>query len=121
MAQRKGFMMYFEMASTLAKLSGAQVKRLVMDMYAYAEAGRAPKYDDDFALHVLWDMCKARLDADGERYDQMVLRRREAANKRWEQTRAEKESSEPQPYRSKYRTKTSAEEIKDKVNKYLDI
>ena len=121
MAKRKGFMMYFELATTIAKLSGEQVKRLLLDMYTYAEAGRVPDYSDDLPQDMIWGLCKARLDADAERYDQTVQRRREAVNKRWEQVQTEKKAEEPQPYRSKYRSAPPRGSIEEKMNKYLDF
>ena len=119
MAKRKGFMIYFEMRSIIAKLSGEQVKRLLMEMFAYAEAGRIPDHRDDPSLDLIWDLCQARLDADAERYDQTVQRRKEAANKRWELHQTERKSPEPPAYRSTIRPALSAEEQAARINKYL--
>lgn len=128
MATRKGFMMYFEVAQVLNKLSPEQVKRLVLDMCAYAEKGRGPDYSDEPILEVLWVMCRARLDADAERYAQTVHKRREAANKRWDQARAQeaaaegpKEQRDPPVYRSKYRPAPAAVSTAEEMNKYLNF
>ena len=93
MAKRKGFMMYFEMAEAISKMPAEDVKRLLLDMYAYAEAGRVPDYSDDYALDMIWCLCRARLDDDAERYAQTVQKRKEAINKRWDQERSERGGS----------------------------
>lgn len=121
MARRKGFMMYFELRGIIAKLSGEQVKRLLLEMFAYAEAGQAPDHRDDPSLDLIWDLCQARLDADAERYDQTVQRRKEAVNKRWDQVQAEKKGDDTQPCRSKYRTGQPTAPAPDKMDKYLDF
>ena len=113
--------MYFELASTIAKLSGEQIKRLLLDMCAYAETGRTPDYSDDLPLDLIWGLCKARLDADAERYDLTVQRRKEAVNKRWEQAQTEKKSDVLPPYRSKYAQKQTVPPDVEATNKYLNF
>lgn len=119
MARRNGFMMYFEFSSIIAKLSGEQVKRLLMEMFAYAQAGRIPDHRDDPSLDLIWDLCQARLDADAERYDQTVQRRKEAANKRWEQHQTEKKSPDSPAYRSTSHLTPPPDDLMDKYAKYI--
>ncbi len=119
MAKRKGFMMYTELAEAIIKMPAEQVKQLLLDMWTYAETGRAPDYSADYPLDMIWGLCRARLDADAERYDQMVQRRKEAAGKRWEQ--AEKKSEELPVYHSKYRPQPIAAPTVDKMDKYINF
>ena len=130
MANRKGFMMYFEMAEAISKMPAEDVKRLLLDMWGYAEAGRVPDYSGNYALDMIWCLCRARLDDDAERYAQTVQKRREAINKRWDQVRSEQgESSRPrseksgdsQPRRGPEWMKTTSEGYETKMNKYLDF
>ena len=122
MAKRKGFMMYNELAEAIVKMPAEQVKQLLLDMWSYAETGRAPDYSADYALDMIWGLCRARLDADAERYDQIVQRRKEAAGKRWEQSaQAEKKSVEPPVHRSKYRPGPIGVSTAEMMDKYINF
>lgn len=122
MAKRKGFMMYSELAEAIVKMPAEQVKQLLLDMWSYAETGRTPDYSADYALDMIWGLCRARLDADAERYDQIVQRRKAAAGKRWEQpAQAEKKSEEPPVHRSKYRPGPIGAPTADTMEKYINF
>ncbi|MBQ4582777.1 MAG: hypothetical protein IJB04_06020 [Oscillospiraceae bacterium] len=92
MAKRKGFMMYFEWVDMMRELDGETFKRLILDMRVYADTGRAPEYlkEEEKLLRMAWALLQNRMDGDAERYADIVQKRKEAAEKRWEQERQEK-------------------------------
>ena len=120
MAKRKGYMMYFEMTEAISKMPAEDVKRLLLDMWGYAEAGRVPDYSDNYALDMIWCLCRARLDDDAERYAQTVQKRKEAINKRWDQVRSESGGT-TQPRHDPERMKTNTGRYDAKTDKYLDF
>lgn len=90
MAKRKGFMMYFEWVDMLRELDAESFKHLVVDMRIYADTGRGPEYakEEEKLLRMAWALLQNRMDADADRYADIVQKRKEAADKRWEQERA---------------------------------
>lgn len=65
--QRPGVMIYFEIVPVLSEMTDQQVGQFFRAALLYARDGIKPEFADA-ALHMVWPMVQARLDADGERY-----------------------------------------------------
>ena len=81
MAKRKGFVVYFEWVDMMRELDGETFKRLILDMRSYADTGRAPEYlkEEEKLLRMAWALLQNRMDADADRYADIVQKRKEAA------------------------------------------
>ena len=110
MAKRKGFVVYFEWVDMMRELDGETFKRLILDMRSYADTGRAPEYlkEEEKLLRMAWALLQNRMDADADRYADIVQKRKEAADKRWEQVRQEKAARNREELLGSARTSRSA-------------
>ncbi len=79
---RPGVVVYFELRPALHRLTREQQGSLFCAILDYGDEGLVPQFDD-MTLQVLWEVIQPRLDADNERYMNVVEARREAANRRW--------------------------------------
>ena len=82
--KRPGMILYFELRSVFAHLSGENCRTLLA-MMDYADNGLAPQGLDP-SLICVWELIRARLDADDQRYQSRVRAARRAALIRWQGT-----------------------------------
>lgn len=85
--KRPGVMLYFRWRSALRLLTTEQLGVLFLAILDYGDTGEEPQFDDKF-LAFAWSTIRLHIDDDEERYEQVVQKRREAANKRWSDTPA---------------------------------
>ena len=83
--KRPGMILYFELRSVFAHLSGENCRALLLAMMDYADNGLLPERLDP-SLICVWDLIRARLDADDQRYQSRVQAARRAALIRWQGT-----------------------------------
>ena len=86
-ANPPGVMIYFRWNDSLRLLSDAQRGRILSAILTYGSTGALPEFDDPF-VDFAWQTIRPQVDDDRERYARVVEKRREAANRRWEQERA---------------------------------
>ncbi len=93
-----GVMLYFRWNDSLRLLSDAQRGRILSAILAYGSTGEVPEFDDPF-VDFAWQTIRPQVDDDRARYARVVEKRREAANRRWEQERtsAAPRRTEPSP------------------------
>ena len=80
--KRPGVMFYFDLRPARKRLSIEDKGRLFESILDYAEIGLVP--DLDGLVAVAWDFIQPRIDKDGERYDEISRKRKEAVSVRWE-------------------------------------
>lgn len=82
MADRPGFMVYFDFAPALGKLSDEEAGALFKAIMEYASTGQIPTLNGicEFAFEVI----RPTIDRDSDRYNKIVEKRRKAAEKKWE-------------------------------------
>lgn len=86
--KKRGFVVYFDLADSLAAFSDAEVGRIFRAMLAYAETGEELPLPERESI--AFGFIKAQIDRDGERYDDTCAKRKAAAEARWK-TDAEKQ------------------------------
>ena len=82
MKQQPGIMLYFDIRPCLARLTMDQQGQLFNAILNYGELGIEP--DFDYMLGIAWDFIKPRLERDKERYEEIILKRSQAAHARWD-------------------------------------
>ena len=97
--KRPGVMLYFDWIPALERLSPAERGELLMAVLTYAQNGKEPVFNDRLMLYA-WACIRPHIDADEERYNQLVQQRRDAVNKRWEGTREPRQSTADTPRQS---------------------
>lgn len=86
MAKKKpGVMLYFRWRNSLRLLNHQQLGQLFAAILDYGETGQQLQSDDPFLLFA-WNAILPDMDNDTRRYEEVVEKRRQAANRRWEQT-----------------------------------
>ncbi len=85
---RPGVMLYFDMIEPLRKHGNEMTGELIWAMIDYARYGVVPDFDG--ALLMAWEFIKPKVDVDGERYNDTVLKNKYAVY-----CRIRKESGEP--------------------------
>ena len=81
--KKPGFLMMHSMFHALDKLPDAELFRDMMRaVCAYSETGDEPDFENPM-MQVIFLQIKDSLDMDSERYDEVVEKRRKAAEKRW--------------------------------------
>ena len=95
-----GVMFYFRWLNALRLLSDAQRGRIFSAILVYGSTGELPQFQDPFE-EFAWETIRISLDDDRARYARVVEKRREAANRRWEQTRTAAEPVEHTPSRQR--------------------
>ena len=83
--KRPGMILYFELRSVFAQLSGENCRALLLAMMDYADSGLVPEQLDPSLVYV-WALIRSRLDADDQRYQSRVQAARRAAMIRWQGT-----------------------------------
>jgi len=83
MAERKGFLVYADLADTLEELSDEEAGVLFKAMMTYFVDGSEPKLPR--ALRFAFLPVRHQMDRDREKYDRRCERNRENVRKRWEQ------------------------------------
>lgn len=78
---KPGVMIYADLRYTITKLTDAQAGQLFRAILEYGLDGKKPQLDSD--LDILWSIVQARLDADDDRYYDVVNKRSYAAYVRW--------------------------------------
>ena len=97
MMSRPGFLFYFNWQYIFQALNDAQCGALLMAMLHYAQTGEPPQLTDP-ALTIAWQALWPQLDADSSRYESVVEKRREAANKRWGKERSKNDPDGMEKY-----------------------
>lgn len=86
-ANKPGVMLYFSLRPFFAYLPNDLVGTLVCAVMDYAKDGTEPEFTDPHLMSA-WFFMKEQVDVDDARYTGISEKRRTAANKRWEQERA---------------------------------
>ena len=79
---KPGFLFYFDWKHIFSALSPAEQGALVMALLTYAETQQQPHFTDR-TMVMAWNALWPRLDEDARRYEAVVQKKRDAANKRW--------------------------------------
>ena len=93
-AQRPGVMLYFDLWPSLKRLDLEEKGRLLEAVLEYAQWSVQPDFGEDLLLALVWDFVRPRIDRDGERYEDIVQKRRHAVYIREEK----KKGREPLDY-----------------------
>lgn len=72
MAERPGFMLYFDMAEPLMVLKDEEKGRLLDAMFNYGQFGVIPEFDG--YLKVAWGFIRPKLDTDARNYRKRVVK-----------------------------------------------
>ena len=99
--KRPGVMLYFDWLPSLQKLSLEEQGQLLMAVLTYAQTGKAPEFGDRL-MDYAWAAIQPHIDADEQRYESVVQKRREAVSRRWEKespsgTPSQRQESRPSP------------------------
>lgn len=86
-----GVMLYYRWNQALQLLTDAQRGQILSAILTYGTTGTVPDFDEPITAFA-WQVIQPQMDADRERYAQIVEKRREAANRRWN---PEKPSASP--------------------------
>lgn len=89
--KKRGFVVYFDLADSLAAFSDAEVGRIFRAMLAYAENGEELPLPEREAI--AFGFIKAQIERDGERYADTCAKRKAAIEARWERERGENTKS----------------------------
>ena len=81
--KQPGVLLYFELRSSLKRLTLEQKGLLFEAIMDYAEFGVFPEFDDNIELAITWDFIQPKIDADRERYEKRCDQAREAIESRW--------------------------------------
>ena len=81
MKKPKGFFTYFHHSSVVEKLSDEQAGRLYKSLLKYGDTGELSDFADDQTLDIVYDVLKAEIDVNFERYNEISRKRSEAAQK----------------------------------------
>lgn len=92
MKKPKFIQLYLDYFDHLRLLSEAQVGRLMMALFAYAQEEREPDFSDDQALQITFSFLRREVDKEFEAYRKMCVRNRENITKRYESKQNEKEN-----------------------------
>lgn len=92
--EKPGVMIYGDLHSTIAKLDYAQAGQLFCAIMDYGLEGKMPQLPSP--LDLLWPMIQLRLDADDDRYYDVINKRSYAAYVRW----AKEKNQTPLSYES---------------------
>jgi hypothetical protein len=92
--EKPGVMIYADLRSTIAKLDDAQAGQLFRAILEYGMDGETPQLPSP--LDLLWPMIQMRVDADDDRYYDVVNKRSYAAYVRW----AKEKNQTPLSYES---------------------
>lgn len=76
-----GIMFYFEKGHALLKMSDAQLGAFFRAALLYGENGTEPSFSG--AESIIWELIRADLDRDADRYRSVSEKRRQAARSRW--------------------------------------
>lgn len=82
MANRPGVMIYFDMLPALKRLTKVQKADLFEALLEYAQYGVLPEFDD-IGVSIAWDFIQPKIDRDGCRYKEKVLKNKYAVYCRW--------------------------------------
>lgn len=80
--EKPGVMLYWETLDVLENLPDGQAKIMLHAIRHYSQFGEAPDFGKDTVLSTLWILIRPKIDADTERYENMVLQRKYASFKR---------------------------------------
>lgn len=72
--ERPGIMIYFDMAEPLKRLDHTGKGKLLEAMLNYGQYGEVPDFDGDVVLLMAWEFICPKLNADGRRYREKVIR-----------------------------------------------
>ena len=92
--EKPGVMIYGDLHSTIARLDDAQAGQLFRAIMDYGLEGTMPQLPSP--LDLLWPMIQLRLDADDDRYYDVINKRSYAAYVRW----AKEKNQTPLSYES---------------------
>ena len=77
MGSKKGMILYYDMRRVFQSLDGETTKKLLLAMLAYSETGESP--DDDLGNgSAVFELIRAQIDRDNEKYSRMVEKRSKA-------------------------------------------
>ena len=91
--ERPGVMLYFTAVDLLRQMPMEDAYTMFMAIFAYAQHGEMPSFANP-ALTYVWEYVRNDIDRDNQRYQQVVERRRKAAEKRWEKRTVKEPSAE---------------------------
>ena len=92
MSEKPGVMMYWETFDVLDVLLDGQAKTMLRAVRQYAQNGISPNFKDDTVLTTLWILLKSKIDADAQRF-QNVIEKRSRAGKASAEKRRQKGKS----------------------------
>ena len=102
-----GVMLYFRWSRPLLLLTDLQRGRILSAMLTYGTGGHLPDFSDDPMADFAWQTIQPQIDEDRKRYQRIVEKRREAANRRWNpESAAAPAQRQPQPSAAPYRSTT---------------
>ena len=111
MADRPGFMLYFDRVVFIDRLTDEQNGQIFRAAIKYAKDGREPDFSDT-VLWMAWDFLRPALDEDAASYNAKCEKNRQNAAKRWHANACERtpttdattttnpKQPQPQPYRN---------------------
>lgn len=109
MSQRKGVILRFDDIPHFDLLSDAQLGALVRGLLVYAQEGDAPTFDDPMT-QMAFSFLASRTDKDGQKYEEICAKRREAGQKGGRPKKAngfsEKQMVSEESKKSQYKPKT---------------
>lgn len=105
--KRPGVMLYFDWLPALHSLTCEEQGQLLMGVLTYAQTGQAPVFRDRTMVFA-WAAIQPHIDADEQRYAEVVEAKRTAANRRWEKEPSHKTTTESE------KTYTSRREQQDR-------
>lgn len=85
--QPPGVMLYFTLYEAVKELSDTELGALTRALMEYGLYGVLPSFSG--AMAVAWNFIKGNADRDYQRYRDTVMRRRNAASKRWQREKKE--------------------------------
>ena len=91
--KRPGVMLYFDWLPALRSLTCEEQGQLLMAVLTYAQTGEIPRFHDR-TMAFAWAAIQPHIDADEQRYAEVVEKRRDAVSHRWEKEKAATPASE---------------------------
>ena len=85
--EKQTFILFTENKSLVDKLSDEQAGKLIKAVFQYECDDTFPDFSDDLALSLVFDVMKRQLDYSREKYEIIKEKRKEAANRRWQNTK----------------------------------